>query len=114
MSSYNLIDGEHACNSKDILTYVLHNEWGYQGFVMTDWYAVGTMLTAITDRKNKHTTGIPSGCVKAGNDLIMPGTVDDMKQILEALEDTTNAYPITKAELQVTAKRVLESVLKLA
>lgn len=114
MSSYNLINGEHACNSKDILTYVLHDEWGYQGFVMTDWYAVGNVLVAINDRKNKHTTGIPSGCVKAGNDLTMPGTVDDMKQILEALEDTTGAYPITKAELQVTAKRVLEAVLKLA
>lgn len=114
MSSYNLVNGEHVCDSKDILTYVLRNEWDYKGIVMTDWYAASAMMVSGSERKHKHTVGTPSGCVKARNDIIMPGMQEDKMQILKALEDTTEKYPITKAELQVTAKRVLQTILKLA
>lgn len=114
MSSYNLINGEHACNSKDILTYVLRNEWGYQGTVMTDWYAAGSMMTGASQRVNKHPVGSPAGCIHAGNDIVMPGMQADLDDILDALSNEKHAYPITKAELQVTARRVLEMVLKLA
>lgn len=114
MSSYNLVNGEHACNSKDIQTYVLQNEWGYQGVVMTDWYAAGNMMTAAGQRENRHPTGSPAGCIHAGNDIVMPGMQADLDDIMEALSDEKHGYPITRAELQVTAKRVLETVLKLA
>lgn len=113
MSSYNLINGEHACNSKDILTYVLRNEWGFQGIVMTDWYAAGNMMAAGSGRQNKHGAGSPSGCIKAGNDIIMPGMPEDKTDILNALNNTECAYPITKVELQVTARRVLGMILLL-
>lgn len=113
MSSYNLINGEHACNSKDILTNILRDEWGYQGIVMTDWYAADDIMIAASERKNKHTTAIPSGCVRAGNDLTMPGMTVDKQQMLGALQGTNVEYPITKAELQMNAKRVLETILKL-
>ena len=35
MSSYNLVNGEHTCNTKDIQTCALRDEWGYEGVVMT-------------------------------------------------------------------------------
>lgn len=114
MSSYNLINGEHACNSKDIQTYVLRNEWGYQGVVMTDWYAAGNMMTGVSQRENRHPAGSPAGCIHAGNDIVMPGMQADLDDIMDALYGKEHIYPITKAELQVTAKRVLETVLKLA
>ncbi len=114
MSSYNLVNGEHACNSKDIQTYVLRNEWGYQGVVMTDWYAASDMMTSASQRENKHPTGSPAGCIHAGNDIVMPGMQADFDDIMDALSNEGHIYPITKAELQVTAKRVLETVLKLA
>ncbi len=114
MSSYNLINGEHTCNSKDLLTYVLRDEWNFEGIVMTDWYAANSIMVAANGRENKYSVGIASGCVKAGNDITMPGSSDDKKQILEALERTDGEYPITKAELQRNAKRVLEAILKLA
>nr|AFN84547.1 beta-glucosidase-related glycosidase [uncultured bacterium scaffold00090] len=114
MSSYNLVNGEHACNSKDIQTCVLRNEWGYQGVVMTDWYAASTMMTDASQRKNKHPAGSPAGCIHAGNDLIMPGMQADLEDIMDALSNGNHVYPITKAELQITAKRVLATVLKLA
>lgn len=40
----------------------------------------------------------------------MQANLDDM---MDALSNKDHVYPITKAELQVTAKRVLETVLKL-
>lgn len=105
MSSYNLVNGEHICNSKDIQTYVLRNEWGYQGVVMTDWYAASAMMTGVSQRENKHPVGLPISCIHAGNDIVMPGMQEDLDDIMDALSNERHLYPITKAELQVTAKR---------
>ena len=113
MSSYNLINGEHANNSKDILTYVLRDEWGYEGMVMTDWYAVGNMMSA-EGRTNKHPAGLAAGCIYAGNDITMPGMQEDFDNMLSAIDNKEAGYPITRAELQVTAKRVLNTILRLA
>lgn len=113
MSSYNLINGEHACNSKDVLTYVLRDEWGYQGIVMTDWYAASSIMTETSEREDKYPAGSPAGCVKAGNDLIMPGMPADKESVLEALKSKEVPYPLTKAELQTTARRVLKTILQL-
>ena len=113
MSSYNLVNGEHANNSKDIQTAVLRDEWGYQGSVMTDWYAVGGMMSQADGRKNKHEAGLASGCIHAGNDITMPGMQADFDEIMSAVDNENAKYPITRAELQVTAKRVLHTVLQL-
>jgi beta-glucosidase len=61
MTSYNHINGTYTANSYDLCTVVLRNEWGFEGVVMTDWFATGK--------------GMADGAlaVKAGNDMIMPG-----------------------------------------
>ncbi len=109
MTSYNLINGEHACNSKDLQTYVLRDEWGFNGFVMTDWLVTGGMGKA----GNVHPCASAAGCVKAGNDVIMPGMPSDKEDILQARQDASHPYTLSKAELQTAAKRVLEMILKL-
>lgn len=114
MSSYNLVNGVHVNNSKDFLTYVLRDEWGYEGIVMTDWYAVGGMMTQADERCNKHPAGMASGCIYAGNDLTMPGMSADYEDMMSAMNNKDAKYTITRAELQQTAKRVLNTVLRLA
>ncbi len=111
MTSYNLINGEHTCNSYDLLTSVLRDEWGYGGVVMTDWYATSNLMESQT---GIHPSGSAAGCVKAGNHLCMAGTKNDMEDILKALEDDNHPYHLTKAQLQDTAKVVLKSILRLA
>ena len=109
MTSYNLINGEHACNSKDIQTYTLRDEWGFAGVVMTDWLVTGGMGAT----GEKWPCASAAGNVKAGNDITMPGIPSDKTDMLKALEDPTHPYALSRAELQLSAKRVLEMILKL-
>ena len=38
MTSYNLINGAHSSQKRDLVTDVLRSEWGFSGVVMSDWY----------------------------------------------------------------------------
>lgn len=73
MSSYNLINGIHAANSRDLCTVLLREEWGFEGVVMSDWN------TTVPEDGS-----IPWQCAAAGNDIIMPGNSEDDKNIREA------------------------------
>lgn len=76
MTSYNLVNGIHAANNYDLCTKVLRNEWRYKGLVMTDWTTTmqGDGCTA-------------SGCMRAGNDIVMPGCVEDHENIRQELKN---------------------------
>lgn len=91
MTSYNLVNGHRASESKDLLTGILRGEWGYQGVVTTDWWTKGEHY--------KET--------KAGNDIKM-GT-GYPERILAALEKGL----VTKEEIAACARRVLELILKI-
>ena len=110
MTSYNLINGEHACNSRDIQTYTLRDEWGFQGVVMTDWLVTGGMGVS----GEKWPCASAAGNVKAGNDLTMPGIPSDKADILNALSNQEHPYALSRADLQLSAKRVLGMILNLA
>lgn len=56
MSSYNMVNGTYANENEHLLTEILRREWGFDGFVITDWGA-----------DNDHTEG-----VRAGSNLVMP------------------------------------------
>ena len=112
MTSYNLLNGEHTCDSHDLLTAVLRDEWGYEGLVMTDWLVTNVIAGGV-GRENKYLAASAAGCVKAGNDLTMPGVPSDFEDIRNALSDKTHSYAITRADLQRSAGRVLKVLLEL-
>ena len=105
MTSYNLLNGIHTANRRDLLTDILRDEWGFEGVVMTDW---GTT----NDKFNLgvHGASSPAQCVKAGNDLIMAGSKEDVDGILAGLE----SGEITRADLEKCAGRVLASSKELS
>lgn len=81
MTGHNLINGVNAAESYDILTTAAREEWGFDGLVMTDW---GT--TAKSDgQKRKYGPSDCDKCLKAGTDLIMPGSVADQEELRTAL-----------------------------
>ncbi len=109
MTSYNLINGVHACNRRDLLTDILRREWGFEGVVMTDWLVTGGM----GERGTKWPCASAAGNVKAGNDITMPGIPSDRRDILSALSDPSHPYALTRADLLTSAIRVLRMILKL-
>lgn len=46
MCSYNRINGVHACESQYVLNELLKQDWGYKGWVMSDWGAVHSTIPA--------------------------------------------------------------------
>ncbi|MBD5455105.1 MAG: beta-glucosidase [Lachnospiraceae bacterium] len=113
MTSYNLLNGIHTANHYDLLTAVCRDEWGFTGLIMTDWGTTGGG-DLDPDAKTKYGFSSAAGCIKAGNDLIMPGSQKDVDEIVNAVEsaDEESDYPLTKGELQACAKRILDTVLK--
>ena len=85
------------------MTAILRDEWGYDGIVMTDWLVTG----GVDLGKGRHPYASAAGCVKAGNDITMPGMPSDREDIMKALSDPEHPYTLTRAELQVCAGRVL-------
>ena len=91
MSSYNLINGQHTSESYELLTGILRDEWGFNGMVVTDWGV-----------KND-----PVKEVKAGNDMKMHcGYPEDLKAAYDEGK-------LTRADLEVCVKRILEMFTKL-
>ena len=78
MTSYNLINGVHAANNYDLCTETARNEWGFKGMIMTDW--------TTTEHGDNCTA---SGCMRAGNDLVMPGCFGDHDNMYRELEAGT-------------------------
>lgn len=74
MPSYNLINGVHAANSYDLLTKVCRGEWGFRGMFVSDWTTTGAGGAC------------PVQCMRAGTDLIMPGSLEDIALIRGAIQ----------------------------
>ena len=91
MSSYNIINGHRASENAELLADILRGEWGFEGLVTTDWWTYAQQYKEI----------------KAQNDIKMGCGYPD--HIMEAL----NAGVLTRAEMDICAKRILELILKI-
>lgn len=98
MTSYNLINGVHAANCNDICTKAARCEWGFEGMIMTDWTTTekGPVCTA-------------SGCMRAGNDLVMPGAVCDRENLEQELAEGKLSIEDLKACISRLANIVWQS-----
>ena len=91
MSSYNYINGTYTSESHDLLTNILRREWGYKGLVMTDWFGGKDAVAQM----------------KAGNDLLMPGTTMQVHAIVDAVKNGT----LDEKILNENAERILRLAL---
>ena len=91
MSSYNSINGVETSENPELLTNILRNEWGFKGMVMTDWW----------------NDSVTCWELKAGNEVRMASAEHPLH-----VYDAVRAGWITRDELERTARRILEMILK--
>lgn len=94
MTAYNMINGEQCMESRDLLTTILRDEWGFNGIVMCDWAAPGWRDTAKE--------------IYAGNDLVTPGSPQQKQELIDAV----NQGKLSVADLDVCVTRILNYVVR--
>jgi beta-glucosidase len=99
MSSYNKINGTYTSESHDLLTTILRDEWEFKGYVMTDWYGGKDRVTQM----------------KAGNDLIEPGSASQSRAIVDAVKSGTLDVKVLdlKAHANLAREAASESMVLL-
>ena len=95
MCSYNKINGTYGSEHRQLLTDILKNEWGFEGFVVSDWGAVHDRVASL----------------KAGLDLEMPGPKPTrVNAVIEAVRNGD----LDEAVLDEAARRILNIVCRAA
>ena len=92
MTSYNKINGTYTSESKDLVTTILRDEWGYKGTVMTDWFGGKDGATQVW----------------AGNDMLQPGKEEQFKSIVDGVK----SGKLKEADLDRNISRILELIEK--
>jgi beta-glucosidase len=93
MDSYNLINGEHASQNHHILTDVARQEWGFDGLMMSDWFA----------------TYDGAAAVNGGQDLEMPaGDHMNRKVLLSAIKEGK----VSQATIDEHVRRILRTAAR--
>ncbi|ORX42215.1 beta-glucosidase-related glycosidase [Piromyces finnis] len=97
MTSYNLVNGVHTNESKELTNDILRNEFDFDGIVMTDW------MSGFPDNQ-KYAIPYANNVIKATGDIYMPGSQGDYDNILKALEDNK----LSMEELELSAARIYD------
>jgi beta-glucosidase len=89
MCSYNLINGDWACENDYVLNQVLKKEWGYQGWVVSDWFATHSTVKAVL----------------AGLDMEQPGS----RYLGPALKKAIESGDVPASRLDEMVRRIVRT-----
>jgi len=104
MTSFNVIDGVPATGNYWLLTELLRNQWGFKGFVVTDYTAINEMINhGIGDLQS-----VSAFALKAGTDMDMVG-----EGFLTTLKTSMGEGKVTIKDIDLACRRVLEAKYKL-
>jgi beta-glucosidase len=104
MSSFNEIDGVPASGNKWLMTDLLRKEWGFNGFVVTDY----TAILEMTDHGLGNLKEVSALALHAGIDMDM---VSD--GFLTTLKQSLDERKVTRQEIDQACRRILEAKYKL-
>lgn len=104
MSSFNIVDGMPATGNRWLMTDVLRDQWGFGGFLVTDYGSIGEMTSwGFGDQKQS-----TAQALTAGTDMDMCSSAY-LAQLKACLSDGT----VTMAQVDQAVRRVLEAKYKL-
>ncbi|MEI7523704.1 MAG: glycoside hydrolase family 3 C-terminal domain-containing protein [Mariniphaga sp.] len=95
MTSYNKVNGYYTAETPELLNDIVRQEWGFKGVFMTDFDGYGSAVAK----------------VRAGNNMLMGGSKDEVKELTEALknktldESTLNKNLVYNMELKLNSPR---------
>ena len=102
MTSYNLINGKHSSQNKQLLIDVLRSEWKYEGLIMSDW--ISSYFTAY--KVSKHPAQNSLDNIKGGNNLHMGGGKNDYLLLINNLKEGN----LKREDLLQCASKVYETI----
>lgn len=104
MASFNEVDGVPATANKWLLTDVLRRQWGFKGFVVTDYTGINEMI----DHGFGDLQTVSAKALNAGIDMDMVG-----EGLLTTLQKSLKEGKITAAQIDAACRRILEAKYKL-
>lgn len=104
MSSFNLVEGIPASGNHWLMTELLRDEWGFNGFVVSDYDAIGEM----TNHGLGDTKEVSAQALKAGLDMDMM-TLGFLKTLKESLAEGK----VSQKDIDTACRRILEAKYKL-
>ncbi|HJG13183.1 MAG TPA: beta-glucosidase BglX [Bacteroides xylanisolvens] len=104
MTSFNVVDGTPATGNKWLMTDVLRDRWGFDGFVVTDYTAISEMIAhGMGDLQQVSAMSLSAG---TDMDMVADG-------FLTTLEKSLKEGKVTMAEIDKACRRILEAKYKL-
>ncbi len=104
MASFNEVEGVPATANKWLMTDVLRKQWGFKGFVVTDYTGINEMVDhGIGDLKT-----VSARALMAGIDMDMVG-----EGLLTTLQQSLKEGKVTMAQIDLACRRILEAKYKL-
>jgi beta-glucosidase len=104
MTSFNVVDGIPATGNSWLLTELLRDQWGFKGFVVTDYTATNEMINhGMGDLQT-----VSAMALKAGTDMDMVG-----EGFLTTLKKSLEEGKVTQKDIDLACRRVLEAKYKL-
>ena len=104
MASFNEVDGIPATGNKYLMTDVLRKQWGFKGFVVTDYTGINEMI----DHGMGDLQTVSALALNAGIDMDMVG-----EGFLTTLKKSLKEGKVTVAQIDVACRRILEAKYKL-
>jgi beta-glucosidase len=92
MTAYSTLNGKQCGENRELMMDIARGEWGFDGIFMTDFGGLGWAPTQIA----------------AGNDLVMPGSVYNVQNVINAV----NTGSLKMADLDYCCKNMLRYILK--
>ena len=105
MTSYNPVNGIWCASNYDLNTVIVRSEWGFDGIIMTDWWARGNLKEGVAAYKHNL-----AEIIKSQNDLYM--IVDNSKTSKDNLQASLDSGALHRSELQRCAKNICSYIIR--
>lgn len=106
MCAYNRFEGEPCCSNKQLLVSILREDWGYEGIVVSDCWAINDFYGA-----NRHETHPDAKSASA--DAVLSGTDLECGSTYRTLSDAVKSGLITEQQIDVSVRRLLKARFEL-